>query len=70
MKTQLSQAVFENGNLYTIFNKICDSIKIDVPQIDNIYRFKKIYKNNNSYSPRDEVIVAKLQFSFEKNFLL
>lgn len=61
---------YENENLYTIFNNICGNMKIPVPQIDNIYRLKKIYRNNKPYTPKDEVIVAKLRSPFEKNFLL
>lgn len=60
----------DNENLFNIFNNICVSLNVSTPQIDKIYRLKKIIKNNKSYIPRDEVIVAKLKSPFDKNFLL
>lgn len=61
---------YDNENLHSIFQNICKSVNIPVPQIDSIYRLKKIYKNNKPYNPNDEVIVVKLQSPFEKNYLL
>lgn len=60
----------DNENLINIFSNICNSLKIVTPQIENIYRLNKIYKENKPYSPTDEVIVAKLQSPYDKNFLL
>lgn len=45
-------------------------MKVPSPQIENIYRLNKIYKDNKPYTPNDEVIVAKFHFPYEKNFLL
>lgn len=59
-----------NENLNTIFEDICNSLEIPTPQIENIYRLKKIYKDNKPYNPTDEVIVVKLNSPFDKNFLL
>lgn len=61
---------YENENLYTIIENICNSLKIKTPQVENMYRLKKIYKDNKPYKPTDEVIVAKFHSPFEKNFLL
>lgn len=60
----------ENENLHSIVENICDSLKIHTPQVESIYRLKKIYKNNKPYKPSDEVIVAKFKSPFGKNFLL
>lgn len=61
---------YENENLQTVFDNICNNIKIQTPRVDNIYRLKKIYKNNKAYNPKEETIVVKLHSPFEKNFLL
>lgn len=60
----------EDENLQSIFNNICLSLNIRAPNIENIYRLTKIYKNNRPYTPNDEVIVVKLQSPYEKNFVL
>lgn len=60
----------ENENLHHVFNAICNSLNVPPPKIETIYRLKKIYKNNKPYTPNDEVIVAKLQSPYDKNFLL
>lgn len=60
----------DNENLHGIVQNICNSLKINMPQLENIYRLKKIYRNNKPFNPTDEVIVAKLCSPFEKNYLL
>lgn len=61
---------YENEDLNTIIENICNSLNLKTPQIENVYRLNKIYKNNKPYKPTDEVIVAKFHSPFEKNFLL
>lgn len=61
---------YENEDLFQIFSTICDSLNLSTPQVENIYRLKKIYKENKPYSPNDEVLVIKLYSPYEKNYFL
>lgn len=61
---------YENEDLFKIFSTICDSLNFSTPQVENIYRLKKIYKENKPYSPNDEVLVVKLYSPYKKNYLL
>lgn len=57
-------------NLHNIFGNICNTINIAVPKIINIYRLNKIQNNNETRTPKNEVIVVNLETPYEKNFLL
>lgn len=61
---------YENENLFEIFDNICKFLKVPTPQVDNMYRLNKIYKDNKHYTPNDEVIVVKLCSPYDKNYLL
>lgn len=62
---------YDNEDLYAIFDYICKNLNISTPQVENIYRLKKIYKANKPYSPNDnEVVIVNLHSAYAKNFLL
>lgn len=60
----------DDEDLYSIFNKLCKSLNVSTPQVDNIYRLTNIYKDNLRYAPRDDVIIVKMHAPYEKNYLL
>lgn len=59
----------ENEDLVSIFQSICQTLKINTPAVKAIYRLQNHNNKHKSYSP-NAVIMVKLFSPYDKNFIL